>query len=184
MSAEQRRLFEETLAEDEASLQAQLDQLRAEAATEGQGAKPKAPPRRPRREALPAHLRRVEHRHEPEDTTCRSDGCGQPMTRIGEDISERLDIVPAEFFVLRHIYGKWTCRCCQTLKQEPAAPEVIDGGMAASGLLAHTLISRFADHLPYYRQETIKARSGVHTPRSTLAAWAGQAGATLEPLYC
>ncbi len=183
MTAEQRRLFEETLAEDEASLQAQLDQLRAEAATEGQGAKPKAPPRRPRREALPAHLRRVEHRHEPEDTTCRSDGCGQPMTRIGEDVSERLDIVPAEFFVHRHIYGKWTCRCCQTLKQEPAAPEVIDGGMAASGLLAHTLINRFADHLPYYRQETINARSGVHTPRSTLAAWAGQAAAALEPLY-
>ena len=55
--------------------------------------------------------------------------------------------------------------------------------MPASGLQAHTLISRFADHLPYYRQETINARSGVHTPRSTLAAWAGQDGAALEPLY-
>ena len=71
MSAEQRRLFEETLAEDEASLQAQLDALRAQAA-EGQGTTPKAPPRRPRRQALPEHLRRVEHRHEPEDTTCPS----------------------------------------------------------------------------------------------------------------
>jgi transposase len=128
-------------------------------------------------------LRRVEHHHEPEDTTCATPDCGAPMTRIGEDVSERLDIVPAEFFVHRHIYGKWACRCCQTLKQQPAAPEVIDGGMPASGLLAHTLISRFADHLPYYRQETINARSGVHTPRSTLAAWAGQAGAALEPLY-
>lgn len=59
-------------------------------------------------------------------------------------------------------------------------PEVIDGGLAASGLLAHALISRFADHLPRYRQEAINARSGVHTPRSTLAAWAG---AALEPLY-
>jgi transposase len=182
MSAEQRRLFEETLAEDEASLQAQLDQLREQATAETD-AKPKVPSRRPRREALPAHLRRVEHRHEPEDTTCRNAGCGAPMTRIGEDVSERLDIVPAEFFVHRHIYGKWACRGCQTLKQEPAAAEVIDGGIAASGLLAHTLISRFADHLPYYRQETINARSGVHTPRSTLAAWAGQAGAALEPLY-
>jgi transposase len=105
------------------------------------------------------------------------------MTRIGEDVSERLDIVPAEFFVHRHIYGKWACRCCQTLKQPPAAPEIIDGGVAASGLLAHTLISRFVDHLPYYRQEAINARAGVHTPRSTLAAWAGQAGAALEPLY-
>jgi len=182
MSAEQRRLFEETLAEDEASLQAQLDRLREEAAGEAT-AKPKAPPRRPRREALPAHLRRVEHHHEPDNTNCPTPDCGAPMTRVGEDVSERLDIVPAEFFVHRHIYGKWACRCCQTLTQTPAIPEVIDGGIAASGLLAHTLISRFADHLPYYRQETINARSGVHTPRSTLAAWAGQAGAALEPLY-
>ena len=184
MSAEQRRLFEETLAEDEASLQAQLERLREDAAAAAEApAKPKTPPRRPRREALPAHLRRVDHHHEPENTTCTTPQCGAPMTRIGEDVSERLDIVPAEFFVHRHIYGKWACRCCQTLTQQPAAPEVIEGGMPASGLLAHTLISRFADHLPYYRQETINARSGVHTPRSTLAAWAGQAGAALEPLY-
>ncbi len=67
--------------------------------------------------------------------------------------------------------------------QEPAAPEIVDGGIAASGLLAHTLISRFVDHLPYYRQETINARSRVHTPRSTLAAGAGQSGAALGPLY-
>lgn len=181
MNAQQRRLFEETLAEDEAALQAALDQLRAEGKT-GR-AKPKTPPRSPRREALPAHLRRVEHRHEPEDTSCPNEGCGLPMTRIGEDVSERLDVVPAEFFVHRHVYGKWACRCCQTLKQEPARPEVIEGGLPASGLLAHLLISRFADHLPYYRQEAINARSGVHTPRSTLAAWAGQAGAALQPLY-
>jgi transposase len=182
MNAEQRRLFEETLAEDEAALQAALERLRAEGKA-ADSAKPKTPPRRPRREALPAHLRRVEHRHEPEDTSCPNEGCGQPMTRIGEDVTERLDVVPAEFFVHRHVYGKWACRCCQTLTQEPAAPEVIEGGVPASGLLAHLLISRFADHLPYYRQETINARSGVHTPRSTLAAWAGQAGAALEPLY-
>ena len=74
-------------------------------------------------------------------------------------------------------YGRWACRCCQSLKQEPAAPEIVDGGIPASGLVAHTLISRFVDHLPYYRQEAINARSGVHTPRSTLAAWAWYAGA-------
>jgi transposase len=182
MNVQQRRLFEETLAEDEAALQAALEQLRAEGKA-ADTTQPKAPPRRPRRAALPAHLRRVEHRHEPADTHCPNAGCGQPMTRIGEDVSERLDVVPAEFFVHRHVYGKWACRCCQTLKQEPAAPELIDGGVPAGGLLAHLLISRFADHLPYYRQEAINARSGVHTPRSTLAAWAGQAGAALEPLY-
>ncbi|WP_449757736.1 IS66 family transposase [Diaphorobacter aerolatus] len=182
MNEQQRRLFEETLAEDEASLQAQLDRLHADAAAAA-GQSPKAPARRPRREALPAHLRRVEHRYEPENTQYPTPGCGQAMTRIGEDVSERLDIVPAEFFVHRHVYGKWACRCCQNLKQEPAVPEIIDGGIASSGLLAYTLISRFADHLPYYRQEGINARSGVHTPRSTLASWAGQAGAALQPLY-
>jgi transposase len=186
MSADQRQMFQDTLLEDEADLEAQLAALQA--ALPQTQPKPKAAPRRPRRQALPDHLRRVEHHHEPEDTTCTTADCGQPMTRVGQDVSERLDIVPAEFFVHRHIYGKWACRCCQRrgierLVQEPADPQIIDGGIAASGLVAHTLISRFVDHLPYYRQETINARSGVHTPRSTLARTAGNAGAAMVPLY-
>jgi transposase len=186
MSADQRQMFQDTLLEDEADLEAQLAALQA--ALPQTQPKPKAAPRRPRRQALPDHLRRVEHHHEPEDTTCTTADCGQPMTRVGQDVSERLDIVPAEFFVHRHIYGKWACRCCQRqgierLVQEPADPQIIDGGIAASGFAAHTLISRFVDHLPYYRQETINARSGVHTPRSTLARTAGNAGAAMLPLY-
>lgn len=108
MNADQRRLFEETLAEDEAALQAQLERLRreAEAAAAAVATKPKAPPHKPRRNALPEHLRRVEHRHEPDSTDCQEPGCGRPMKRIGEDVTERLDIVPAELFVHRHIYGK------------------------------------------------------------------------------
>lgn len=185
MDADQRRLFAETIAEDEASLRAQLEQLRlqAAAAADDGKTKPKAAPRQPRRQALPEHLRRVEHRHEPESTDCSEPDCGRPMTRIGEEMSERLDIVPAEFFVHRHIYGKWACRCCQVLRQAPSIPELIEGGMASSGLIAHTMVSRCVDHLPYYRQEAINARSGVHTPRSTLSAWVGQAAAALEPLY-
>jgi len=178
MAAEQRRLFEETTAEDEASLQAQLAALKASLPQTPDA--PKAAPRKPRRQSLPGHLRRVEHRHEPESTEC---GCGAAMVRVGEDVSERLDIIPAEFFVHRHIYGKWACRCCHKLVQPLAVPEIIEGGIAASGFIAHTLISRFVDHLPYYRQETINARSGVHTPRSTLASISGQGGAALEPLY-
>jgi transposase len=180
MTSAQRALFQDMVAEDEASLQAQLAQLQRglpEAPTT-----PKAPPRKPRRQALPEHLERVEHRHEPENTTCPTPECGRPMQRIGEDVSEKLDIIPAKFFVHRHIYGKWACRCCQVLRQEPAEPDVVDGGIPASGLVAHTLISRFVDHLPYYRQEPINARSGVHTPRSTLATWGGAGGAKLEPL--
>jgi transposase len=181
MSAEQRRLFEETLAEDEASLQAQLDALRdaktkpADGKADGQ--------HRSRRQPLPDTLRRVEHRHEPPDTACPTPGCGRPMVRIGEDVSERLDIVPAEFFVHRHVRGKWACKCCQLLVQQPVDPQIIDKGLPTAGLVAHTLVSRFVDHIPYYRQEAINARSGVHTPRSTLAAWAGAGGAALEPLY-
>jgi transposase len=186
MTAEQRQLFQDTLLEDEADLEAQLAALQAEL--------PKAPadrktqPARPRRQALPEHLRRVDHAHDPEDTSCPTPDCGRSMVRVGEDVSEQLDIVPAEFFVHRHIYGKWVCRCCQRdgverLLQEPVDPRIIDGGIAASGLVAHTLISRFVDHLPYYRQEAINARSGVHTPRSTLSSTAGRAGAAMEPLY-
>jgi len=180
MSAEQRRLFEETLAEDEASLKALLEQLQGKPARDREANDQR---RQPKRQALPDHLRRVEHRHEPEDTTCPTPDCGRPMVRVGEDISEKLDIVPAEFFVHRHVHGKWACKCCQLLVQEPVAAQIIDGGMPASGLVAHTLISRFVDHLPYYRQEAINARSGVHTPRSTLAQWSGRAGAALEPIY-
>ena len=185
MNAEQRRLFEETLAEDQASLEEQLRALQDE------DKRPEPPPapadkkRTPRRQALPEHLRRVEHRHEPENTTC---ACGQAMARIGEDVSERLDIVPAEFFVRRHIRGKWACKCCSQrgegqLVQEPVDPHVIDKGLPTAGLVAHVLVSRFVDHLPYYRQEQINARSNVHTPRSTLAAWSGAGGASLMPLY-
>ena len=95
MTADQRQMFQDTLLEDEADLEAQLAALQA--ALPKMQAKPKVPARRPRRQALPEHLRRVEHHHEPEDTTCATADCGQPMTRIGEDVSERLDIVPAEF---------------------------------------------------------------------------------------
>lgn len=186
MDAQQRQLFLDTLVEDEADLQAQLAALQARQSPPP--VTPEKAPQPPRRQALPEHLRRVEHHHEPADTHCPAVDCGEPMTRVGEDVSERLDIVPAEFFVHRHIRGKWVCRCCQRqgvdrLVQEPAEPQIIERGIPASGLVAYTLISRFADHVPYYRQEAINARSGVHTPRSTLAAWAGQAGAALHPLY-
>ena len=181
MTAAQRLLFAEALAEDEASLRAKLAELQRGLP---ETPKPPKPPRaKPRRQALPEHLERIEHRHEPEDTTCANADCGRPMQRIGEDVSEKLDILPAKFFVHRHIYGKWACRCCQQIRQEPAEPDVVDGGIPAAGLVAHTLISRFVDHLPYYRQEPINARSGVHTPRSTLATWGGAGGASLEPLH-
>jgi hypothetical protein len=148
ISAEQRRLFEETFTEDEASLLAQLQALKSKEAAKAPG----DPGRKPRRQALPEHLRRVEHHNEPEDTTCREPGCGRPMVRIGEDISEKLDIVPAVFFVHRHVYGKWACKCCERLVREPAEPQIIDGGIPTPGLVAHTLISRIDELLPHFWQ--------------------------------
>ena len=85
MTADQRQMFQDTLLEDEADLEAQLAALQAAMAK--MPAKPKAPPRRPRRQALPEHLRRVEHHHEPEDTTCTTAGCGQSMIRVGGDVT-------------------------------------------------------------------------------------------------
>ena len=180
MSADQRALFEETCAADQASLETQLATLQPSAAS----APGKVAVRRqPKRQALPAHLPRIDQRIEPENTHCPEPHCGRAMVRIGEDISERLDIIPAQFFVQRQIRGKWACKCCQKLVQEPAAAQVFDNALPTPGLQAHTVVSRFVDHLPYYRQEQINARSGVHTPRSTLASWSGQTGAQLMPLY-
>ena len=93
MNAEQRELFEETLAADQASLEAQLEALQGQSGAQGPAVVAE-PRRQPKRQALPEHLQRVEHRYEPENTTC---GCGQPMVRVGEDVSEKLDIVPAQF---------------------------------------------------------------------------------------
>jgi transposase len=183
MSAEQRELFAEALAADEASLEAQLAALRAQAAAgsdTGTASSKPAAKRKPKRERLPDHLPRVDTRVEPENTTC---GCGQAMERMGEDVSERLDVTPAQFIVQRQIRGKWVCRCCERLVQEPAAVQIFENGMPTPGLQAHTVISHFVDHLPYYRQEQINARAGVHTPRATLAAWGGQTGAQLMPLF-
>ena len=70
-------------------------------------------------------MRRIDHRPTSPDTICE---CGAPMQRVGEDVSERLDVIPAEFIVHRHVHGKWACRCCQPLVQEPVAPQVVDKG--------------------------------------------------------
>ena len=174
----------ETCAAEQASLEAQLAALQGSASEkDAEKNVDKQPRRRPKREALPEHLPRVDQRIEPKDTHCPTPECGQPMVRVGEDISERLDIIPAQFFVQRQIRGKWACRCCQLLVQEPAAPQIFANALPTPGLQAHTVVSRFVDHIPYYRQEQINARAVVHTPRSTLAGWSGQTGAQLMPLY-
>lgn len=139
----------------------------------------RAPARRPVRQALPAGLPRIEHHHELQDTNC---ACGQPLARIGEDVSEQLDCVPAQFFVHRHIRGKYACRDCQTIAAAALPAQIIDKGLPASGLLAQVVVAKHDDHLPLYRQEEIYARSGVHIARSSMAQWVGICGVRLAPL--
>jgi transposase len=175
-AAGQRELFEETAAADLAAIGAELEQAR-------QTLDPKAP-RQPRaragRQPLPPHLPRVEHRHEPESCTCGQ--CGSALAKIGEDISEQLDVEPARFTVHRHIRPQYACKRCETVTAAPVPPAVIDGGLAAPGLLVWVIISKFADHLPLYRLAQIAARQGVTLALPTLADWAGRVGVALQPL--
>ena len=142
-------------------------------------AAPPSPKRQAVRQALPASLPRIERHHEIEATHC---ACGQALKRIGEELSEQLDCVPAQFFVLRHIRGKYACVCCQTLQAAPMPAQIIDKGIPAPGLLAQVVVAKHDDHLPLYRQTEIYARSGVHIARSSMAQWVGICGVRLTPL--
>ena len=137
--------------------------------------------RRARRGALPAHLSRVEVTLAPQDTACPC--CRAAMTLIGEDVSERLDVIPAQFRVIVTRRPKLACRTCPgTLVRSPAPARLIEGGLPTEALVAHVLVSRYADHLPLYRQAQIMARQGVQLDRSTLAFWVGYAAAEVAPV--
>ena len=95
----------------------------------------------------------------------------QHTGKIGEDIIEQLDAEPARFFVYRHIRPQYACKTCETVTAEQVPPAVIDGGMAAPGLLVWVIINKHLNHLPLYRLEQIAAREQVILSRSTLAEW-------------
>ena len=179
-SPEERDLFQETLASDLAAAQAELAMKQAEAAASAEPAPPRIPRSRAGRQPLPDHLPRIEHLHEPESCTCGL--CGMALVKIGEDISEQLDVEPARFFVHRHIRPQYACRACETVSAAPIPAAVIDGGMAATGLLSWVTLSKFLDHLPLYRLEQIAARDKVMLSRTTMAEWVGRLGVALQPL--
>jgi len=134
-----------------------------------------------RRGALPSHLPRVEVTLAPGDTACPC--CRGAMAVIGHDTAERLDVVPAQFRVIVTRRPKLACRACAgTVVQAPAPPRLIEGGLPTEALVAHVLVSRYADHLPLYRQAQIMARQGVELERSTLASWVGFAAAEIAPV--
>ena len=135
---------------------------------------PNAPPR------LPDHLDREDLILDIGVGGCPD--CGNAVHQIGETVSEMLDYVPARLRVLRIRRPKYGCRACGTIHQAPAPERPIGKGLASAGLLAHVLVSKYADHLPLYRQSQIFARQGVTLNRSTLANWVGGASWWLEAL--
>jgi transposase len=178
LSAEQLALWEAELDGDIAALQARLDALEAEKPGAGKaGGEQK---RQPKRRALPESLPRVEVLHDLPSHDCPT--CGQGLERIGEEVSEQLDIVPAKFFVRRHVRPKYCCRHCEKLHSAGLPAQPIDKGIAAPGLISHVAVAKYLNHQPLYRQEAEFERLGVAIPRSTMAGWFGELEVLLDPL--
>jgi transposase len=167
--------FELALEEVEAALsQAELARNKASKA-------PSERPRKTNRGSLPAHLERIEQIVDVEEKACPC--CGGALHQIGEDVAERLDVVPTTFRVLVIRRPRYGCRSCEnTVVQAPAPARIVEGGIPTEALIAQVLVSKYADHLPLYRQAQIYARQGIQLDRSTLADWVGRAAWYLRPL--
>lgn len=173
---EQMRLFNEA--------EAQLDEVvevEAEDAEES-ATIPEHQRKKPGRKPLPESLPRVRVEHDlPEsEKTC---SCGCQLTRIGEEISEQLDIIPAQVQVIQHVRPKYACKGCEeTIKTAKLPPQPIPKSNASPGLLAHIAVAKYQDALPLYRQEKILQRIGVDIPRASLANWMIKLGILIQPL--
>ena len=164
-------------------LELQIEDLVAESAVEeAQAVAPqeRPAPAKPFRRPLPEHLPREVHTHMPGHEACPD--CGGRLRELGEDVAEMLEYVRSSFKVLRHVRPKLSCDACDRIVQAPAPSRPIDRGLAGPGLLAHVLVSKYADHQPLYRQSEIYAREGVDLDRSTLAGWVGATSELLTPL--
>ena len=134
------------------------------------------------RQPLPASLPRIRVEHDISDTDKVCD-CGCQMDRIGEDISEQLDIVPAKIQVIQNVRFKYACKVCEAgVKTTPLPPQPIPKSNASAGLLAHICTAKFMDALPLHRQEKIFARLNIHLPRATLARWMIRSSQLAQPL--
>jgi transposase len=159
----------------------ELESAQAEMETAIEAVSPAAEvkPRSPRK-PLPEHLPREVVTHLPQGDCCAS--CGGALRQFGEDVSEQLEYIPENFKVILHVRPKFACNSCDQVVEAPAPSRPIERGLAGPGLLAHVLVSKFADHLPLYRQLEVYARQGVEIERSTLAGWVGAASELLTPL--
>ncbi len=144
--------------------------------------------RRGKRKPLPDNLPRVDivHDIDEQEKVCH---CGSALSRIGEDVSEKLDIIPAVIQVVRHIRPKYSCEQCEnaaengpTVRTAPAPVQLLPKAIASGGLMAHILTAKFADSLPFYRQEQQFSRLGADIPRATMCRWAMRVAEVCLPL--
>lgn len=167
-----------------AQLEFSLEELEANAAAAP--APPLSPAQKsaskPTRKPLPDHLPREPHVVQPDSGACTCPDCGGALRALGEDVAEMLEFVPEHWKVIKHIRPKYSCAGCQKIVQAAAPSRPIPHSYAGPGLLAHVLVAKFCDHLPFYRQSEIYARDGVRIERSTLADWGGAGCALIEPL--
>lgn len=134
------------------------------------------------RKPLPEHLPRERIIHDLAETDKHCE-CGHPMHKIGEEISEQLDYIPAQVKVTQHVRYKYSCKACENgVTTAPAPSQPIPKSFATASLLAHVFVCKFDDHLPLYRQAEIWQRLGVDVNRATLSNWVIKAGALCAPL--
>src|ERR1700727_785369 len=172
----------EKIAREVEQLELKLEELETSEAARPPAAAPanSTARRKQKRRPLPEHLPRETHTHMPAEETCPA--CAGQLSKLGEDVSEMLEYVPASFKVIRHVRPKLSCTKCDVIVQAPAPSRPIERGLAGPALLAHVLVSKYADHCPLYRQSEIFARDGIDLDRSTLADWVGGASHLLSPL--
>lgn len=144
--------------------------------------------KKPKRKPLPADLPRVEVIHDipEEEKVC---ACGAPLCRIGEEVNEKLDIIPAKIRVIRNIRPKYACKSCEGVESKgpsvliaPNPVQIIPKGIATPGLLSHIIVSKYIDALPLYRQEKIFLRQGIELSRSTMSGWIMEVAHQADPL--
>jgi transposase len=162
--------------------QVEAEGLATEEAADSAKREDRARRRRANRGSLPANLPRIERIVDVADRSCPC--CRGEMHVMGEDVSERLDVIPAQFRVIVTRRPKYACRACEeVVLQAPAPARLVEGGIPTEATVAHVLVSKYADHLPLYRQAQIYARQGVNLDRSTLADWVGKAAFLLRPVH-
>jgi transposase len=176
MAGLQRQLFEEDLDADIAATEAQIRKLLQQDNTEE-----KAQTSHPVRKPLPAHLPRVTKTIKPASTESCPD-CQGTLRVIRDEISEKLEYIPARFVVNQYVRPQYSCTCCQRMITGDMPAQLIPKGLAETSLVAQVVVSKYRDYQPLHRQQHIFARADVELPVSTMADWVGRTGVALAPL--